>query len=168
MSTLWQDLRFAVRTLRKRWMITSLAVLSLALAIGGNAAVFSMVDAFLFRPLPYPEPDRLGVIVHVGLGGAQADVIGDRTTRLAPVSPASAMAMLRETVLLDALVTAEIEPSPLVEVIVEAAQLAAGHPEIAALDLNPVVVSDDGAVVVDAAIELERHEGDTGPIRKLD
>jgi acyl-CoA synthetase (NDP forming) len=111
--------------------------------------------------------DRLGVIVHVGLGGVQADVIGDRTTRLAPVSPASALAMLGETVLADALLSAEIEPSELVDVIVEAAQLAADHHEIAVLDLNPIVVSGDGAVVVDASIELERHEPHDEPLRKL-
>lgn len=114
------------------------------------------------------EPDeRLGVIVQVGLGGVQADVIGDRTTRLAPVSPASAMAMLGETVLLDALASAGLEPSPLVEVVVEAAQLAADHPEIEVLDLNPVVVSDDGAAVVDATISLARHAHDSAPIRRL-
>jgi len=62
MGTLAQDLRFALRTLRRRWMVTGLAVLSLALAIGGNASVFSMVDAFLFRPLPYPEPERVVLI----------------------------------------------------------------------------------------------------------
>lgn len=62
MSTLLQDLRFAMRTLQKRWMVTLLAVLSLSLAIGGNAAVFSMVDAFLFRPLPYPEPERIVLV----------------------------------------------------------------------------------------------------------
>lgn len=59
MSTFAQDLKFAVRTLRKSWGVTLVAVLSLALAIGGNAAVFSMVDAFLFRPLPFDEPERL-------------------------------------------------------------------------------------------------------------
>ncbi len=45
MSTFLQDLRFAIRTLKRRWMVTTLATLSLALAIGGNAAVFSLVDA---------------------------------------------------------------------------------------------------------------------------
>jgi len=59
MSTLWQDMRYALRTLRRGWMVTAVAIFSLALAIGGNAAVFSMVDAFIFRPLPYPEPDRV-------------------------------------------------------------------------------------------------------------
>jgi acyl-CoA synthetase (NDP forming) len=111
--------------------------------------------------------DRLGVIVHVGLGGVQADVIGDRTTRLAPVSPASAMAMLGETRVRDALETAGIEPSPLVDVVVEAAQLAADHPEIASLDLNPVVVSNDGAPIVDASIDLVRHVQGNDPIRRL-
>jgi predicted permease len=59
MSTFIQDLRFAFRTLRKHWLVTAAAVLSLALAIGGNASVFSMVDAFLFRPLPYDHSERL-------------------------------------------------------------------------------------------------------------
>ena len=62
MQSLVQDLRFALRMLRRRWMITALAVLSLALAIGGNTAVFSMVDAFMFRPLPFPEPERMVLV----------------------------------------------------------------------------------------------------------
>jgi len=111
--------------------------------------------------------DRLGVIVQVGLGGVQADVIGDRTTRLAPVAPASAMAMLGETLLLDAFDTAGVDPTPLVEAIVGAAQLAADHPEVAVLDLNPVVVSDGAAAVVDAVIVLADHEPEPDPVRKL-
>lgn len=59
MSTVLQDLKFAGRTLRKHWFVTAAAVLSLALAIGGNAAVFAMVDAFLFRPLPFDHTERL-------------------------------------------------------------------------------------------------------------
>lgn len=61
MSTLLQDLKFASRTLRKHWTVTLAAVFSLALAIGGNTAVFALVDAFLFRPLPFHEPERLVV-----------------------------------------------------------------------------------------------------------
>lgn len=59
MSTLWQDVRFGLRTLGKHWTVTAVAVTSLAVALGGNAAVFSLVDALLFRPLPYDEPERL-------------------------------------------------------------------------------------------------------------
>ena len=59
MSTFLQDIRFAARTLKRGWLVSAAAIASLALAIGGNTAVFSMVDAFIFRPLPYPEPDRV-------------------------------------------------------------------------------------------------------------
>ncbi|HSR49988.1 MAG TPA: ABC transporter permease [Acidobacteriota bacterium] len=59
MSTLVQDVRFAVRTLRKGWMITALAVASLALAIAGNSIVFSLTNGLLFRPLPFAEPGSL-------------------------------------------------------------------------------------------------------------
>jgi acyl-CoA synthetase (NDP forming) len=112
--------------------------------------------------------DRLGAIVTVGLGGAQADAIDDRTSRLAPVSPASAAAMLTETRLTAALDTAGFDSSALVDVVVAAAQLASDHPEVAELDLNPVIVSDAGAVVTDGVIRLVPSVAGDGPLRRLD
>lgn len=62
MQTFLQDIRFAARTLRKGILVTLLATLSLALAIGGNTTVFSLVNGVLYRPLPHPEADRIVVI----------------------------------------------------------------------------------------------------------
>jgi predicted permease len=62
MQTFLKDVQYALRMLRKNFLMTAVIVASLAIGIGANSAIFSVVDALLLRPLPYPQPERLAAV----------------------------------------------------------------------------------------------------------
>ena len=62
---LWQDLRYALRTMRRNRAFTAVAVVSLALGIGANTAIFSLIDMVMLRPLPVHDPGTLVDLLHL-------------------------------------------------------------------------------------------------------
>src|SRR5438552_10240135 len=65
LDVLGRDIRYAVRVLRRSPAFGVTAIATLALVIGANAAVFGLADAILLRPLPYPHPERLAMVIKI-------------------------------------------------------------------------------------------------------
>src|SRR3989449_2115803 len=74
MHSIWQDLRYSARMLLKQPGFTLVAVITLALAIGANSAIFTLMDAVLLRTLPVPHPEALVMVAtRTQEGGLHAD-----------------------------------------------------------------------------------------------
>lgn len=110
--------------------------------------------------------DRYGPVISAGLGGFDADVIGDVSSRIAPISASAARQLVAETRAAIALTDTEIETAA--ELLVHLTQLVSDHPEIRRFDLNPIIVSDDRASVVDATLELAEPSRATVATRRLE
>lgn len=74
MQTIWQDLRYGVRVLGKNPAFTAIAVLTMALGIGANTAIFSMINSVLIKALPYPDPAQLMSVWETVPGGRPSGV----------------------------------------------------------------------------------------------
>ncbi len=122
METLIQDVGYSLRRLRKGPGFAVVAVATLALGIGANAAIFSAVNAILLRPLPYAEPDRLVVVNHVWKG------------QPAVVSPQNFLDFEQETKSFDALAVYDTDSATLTG-RGEPVQLATGETSAAFFDV---------------------------------
>lgn len=98
LSTLTQDLRFGIRQLHQAPVVTAAAVLSLALGIGGNSAIFSLMDSILWRTLPVSAPEQLNLLLWQGPGfpdhladGAAGGMHKDGAARVADFFPYAAI-----------------------------------------------------------------------------
>jgi len=74
LETLWRDIRFSLRSIRRTPAITFSVIATLAIGIGANTTIFSVVNGVLIKPLPFPDPDRLITVSHTAPGVNVADV----------------------------------------------------------------------------------------------
>jgi hypothetical protein len=87
LESLIRDVAYAIRTLRRTPAFTATAIAALALGIGANTAIFSLVNAFLLRPLSAPDPDR--IVVFSNVAGDELDAASPRNSTSGGGKPGS-------------------------------------------------------------------------------
>jgi acyl-CoA synthetase (NDP forming)/GNAT superfamily N-acetyltransferase len=140
-------------------------------ALGDDAAnvvIQPMVAPGLDLRIRSTVDDRLGPLIAIGLGGSGADLLADEASRLAPLTTASATALVAGSRAGPALHEAGLPAPGVVDTLLRVAQLVGDHPEIESADLNPIMVSEDCVAVTDAVIHVRRSHPATTPIRRLD
>jgi acyl-CoA synthetase (NDP forming) len=140
-------------------------------ALGDDAdyvVVQAMVPPGLDLRIKARIDEEAGALISTGIGGIQAGLVGDDDpVRLAPLSRHSAAALIAESPAGPQLSQAGLDPAPLVDTLIRAAQLAADHAEITVLDLNPVITSDSGTAVTDAVVEVAPVVRPAAALRRL-
>jgi acyl-CoA synthetase (NDP forming)/GNAT superfamily N-acetyltransferase len=134
----------------------------------GGAVIQPMAQSGIEAIVGLTVDPVFGPVVMVGLGGVMTDVLGDRAFAVPPLSPDEAESMvssLRAAPLLDGFRgAAPVDPEALVAIVKQVARIAEELPELVELDLNPVIVTPDGALIVDCKARLApRHLG-PGPL----
>jgi acyl-CoA synthetase (NDP forming)/GNAT superfamily N-acetyltransferase len=111
--------------------------------------------------------ERLGPVVTVGLGSLQSYAVDSGSSRLPPVSRASAQTLVAASHVGSALAQAGLGQEPVVEAIMRVSELVFHHPGIAAIDINPLIVSREGGRITDARIDIQHSSGFDEPLRRL-
>ncbi len=150
-------------------VVSAVGVMRDALGTDADAVVVqAMVHPGLDLRIRSMTDERLGPLVSIGLGSSTADLVSDEASRLAPLSSAGAAALLALSRAGSALEQAGLEDGPVLDTLMRVAQLIGDHPSIAAVDLNPIIVSVEGVATTDAIIEIGVARPDPGPMRRLD
>jgi acyl-CoA synthetase (NDP forming) len=142
-----------------------------------QSALGDDADFVIVQPMVAPGLDlriqarideEAGTLISTGTGGIQAGLVGDDDpVRVAPLSRHSAAGLVSESRAGPQLTQAGLDPAALVDTLIRAAQLAADHAEITALDFNPVITSEAGCAVTDAVVEVAPVGRPAGALRRL-
>lgn len=149
-------------------VVSSVAIMREELGDGADAVlVQAMTAPGVDVRVRVTVDEQLGPLVSVGVGGVGTNLLADEDSRLAPLSRESATALVTASRAGAALSRADIDVESLVGITVRAGQLAADHPELVDIDLNPVITTAAGCCVTDAVILVAPVGRATTAIRRL-